>query len=465
MRISIDRNSASPAYRQIADRIREAIASGSLLPGDRIPSARSLASQLGSARGTVDTAYALLAGEGYIQARGPAGSVISPSLTGATPAPARRRRPPVDEAPPPWLAVRPFRLGLPALDAFPRGLWSRLTGQAARRLDVSALAYPNPGGLPELREAIAGYLGVARGVACTPRQVLVTAGFQGALSLIAHAMIRESDAVWTEDPGYFLARELLERAGARPVPVPVDAEGLQVAEGMRRAPAARFAVVTPTHQSPLGVALSLSRRVALLGWASDTQGWIIEDDYDSEFRYTGRPLPALKSLDRSDRVLYAGSFSKVLFPGLRLGYLVAPESLVGRLEAAARTLQAGVPALEQRVTASFMTQGHFARHLRRMRLLYAARRQALVRELARSFGSGLSLELQAGGMHLLARFPGLPSDTELVRRAEAAGLSPTALSSLSPTGRAGDGLLLGFTNVPEADAAAQIARLARALQG
>ena len=230
----------------------------------------------------------------------------------------------------------PFRMGLPALDAFPRKLWSRLSTRAARGLGTPELIYPHPAGDRPLREAIAAYLGVSRGIACTAEQVMVTAGFQGALALARSLLLHPGDAVWVEDPGYPLARQALGAAGVQISPVPVDREGLQVDVGIATAPNARLAVVTPTHQSPLGVALSLPRRLALLGWAAATGAWVLEDDYDSEFRYIGHPLPALKSLDRGGRVLYAGSFSKVLFPGLRLGYLVVPDQLAAIAMMAAR---------------------------------------------------------------------------------------------------------------------------------
>ena len=346
----------------------------------------------------------------------------------------------------------PFRMGLPALDAFPRKLWARLVARDARRQTAAGLTYPDPAGDHRLREAVAAYLAISRGIACSPDQVFVTAGYQGALSLIARILIERDTPVWFEDPGYHLAALGLTAAGARLVPVPVDCDGMQVEAAIAEAPPARLAVVTPSHHSPLGVALSLPRRLALLGWAEATEAWIIEDDYDGEFHYAGRPLPALKSLDRGDVVLYAGSFSKVLFPGLRLGYLVVPARLVGRFAEATSRFSAGSGALEQRVVASFMAEGHFARHLKRMRSLYAARRAALAAAMADVFGDRLEIGLQSGGMHLLAYPRGDAPDTDLADLAERHGLAPAPLSAHSIAARCRPGLLLSFTNIPEAQA-------------
>src|SRR6185437_2136313 len=382
--ITLDPAEAGPVYLQLANRLRAAFASGTLAAGARLPSSRALASQLGVARNTVDSAYALLAGEGAIESRGPAGTIVSAQMTARIAPP--RQRPMVfsgKRAPPP--AALPFRMGLPALDAFPRKLWSGLVVRAARGLGPADMSHPDPVGSPPLREAVAAYLGVSRGIACTAEQVLITGGFQGALALVRQVLLKPGDAVWVEDPGYLLTRQALELAGANLVPVPVDREGLRVHAGITAAPRARLAVVTPTHQSPLGVSLSLPRRLALLTWAAESNAYVLEDDYDSEFRYTGRPLPALKGLDRAERVLFAGSFSKVLFPGLRLGYLVVPDTLSDAFLRASRLLTSGQPALEQRAVAAFMAGGHFARHLRRMRGLYAARRAALAAALEATF--------------------------------------------------------------------------------
>ena len=493
--IEIDRRQgAAPVQRQIYERIRGAILGRALPPGARLPSSRSLAGQLSVARGTVDAAYQLLAGEGYVVTRGPAGTTVDPQLGDAAgtasamaapgglaeprrPAAAARRPPRIAGAPVPDVAVLdrsgaplPFQMGLPALDAFPRKLWSRLAARRARVLPTASLVYQDPCGLPALREAIAAYLRIARGIACGPEQVFVTAGFQGALGLIARVLLRPGDAVWVEDPGYMLARQGLALAGARLVPVPVDGDGLDVAAGIARAPDARFAVVTPSHQCPLGVTLGLSRRLALLSWAAAADAWVIEDDYDSEFRYAGRPLPALRSLDAgvgagAGRVLYAGTFSKVLFPGLRLGYLVVPEAQLDAFTRACDTLHPHQSPLAQAVVADFMAEGHFARHVKRMRLLYAERRAALIEALEDAVdGRRIArVEASVGGMHVLARLGGGEDDVDLVRRARADGLGPNALTPFAVEATCGPGLLLSFTNLPTKTVRREVERLRRVI--
>jgi GntR family transcriptional regulator / MocR family aminotransferase len=453
-----------PLHRQIYDYFRTAISAGQLRPGDRLPSARTLAQQLMVARGTVDAAYAILAGEGYVIGRRPSGTIVSPGLPRVEHA-AATSKPPPRLAPSNVLtgAAKPFQLGLPAVDAFPRKLWSRLIAWQGRGLSVADMGYPEHAGFAPLREAIAAYLAVARGILCEARQIVITSGYQGALDAIGRVLLRRGDKVWFEDPGYHLARAALERAGVPLVPVRVDADGLRVGDGIASAHDARLAIVTPSHQAPLGVALSLPRRLALLAWASEAGAYVVEDDYDGEFRYRGRPLPALKSLDRADRVLYAGSFSKVLFPGLRLGYLVLPEELVEAFNNIILSRSAGASTFEQRVVATFMREGYFARHLKRMRSLYAARRQALAEALSAVFGERLAVDLEPGGMHLLARVGGGVRDTDLARKAQAAGFAIDALSSRVIRYRREGGLLLGFTNIPEADAVTMCRRLERVI--
>lgn len=457
-----------PIYVQLYRRYREAIAAGTLHPGDRVPSVRSLASELNLARGTVEMAYQMLTSEGYFLARGPAGTVVSPRLenlggtgyTAASGSPVPLRSQPQAGA----AQVQPFQLGLPALDAFPRKTWARLAGHHLRTLDTAAMYYPEPMGYAPLRRAIATYLGISRGIACTPEQVFVTAGYRSALDLVCRTLLRSGDVGWYEDPGYLFARQFLARAGMCLDPVPVDAEGLNVDMGQQRAAQARFAVVTPTHQSPMGMALSLPRRLQLLEWASHRQAWIIEDDYDSEFRYHGRPLPALKSLDRDGRVLYAGTFSKVLFPGLRLSYLVVPEAQVEHFRETATHLGGPGSIMPQATVADFMEQGHFARHLRKMRTLYAIRRGYLVDALLEAFGSHLLVQPQAGGIHVLAHLNTRQNDKLLAEAAQSQGLAVQALSHWRLRRSRQGGLLMGFAGfMTEAQAVTAVQRLKMAI--
>ncbi|MDQ0070500.1 GntR family transcriptional regulator/MocR family aminotransferase [Variovorax boronicumulans] len=464
--LEIDRSTPTPLYRQIYARFRTAIEQGVLHPGDRVASARDLASELGVSRGTIETAYNLLMGEGYFSSQGQAGTVVSPSLPSQRPARRERRRSEAptdgevlaDAAPPP-----PLQLGIPALDAFPRKLWARLTARRARAATAADMFYGNPSGYAPLRAAIAAYLLVSRGVSCKPSQVFVTGGYRASLSLIAHTLLGKGDAVWVEDPGYPPTQEVLRSKGLRAVPVPVDDEGMVVARGVRKAAAARMAIVTPSHQAPLGVSMSLARRLQLLEWASRNKAWIVEDDYDGEYRYAGPPLPALKSLDGHDRVLYAGSFSKVLYPGLALGYVVAPESLSAAFAEAARTGSNGSPQITQAVVADFMRGGFFPRHLKKMRLLYARRRGMLVAALLKAFGDEVRIDLKSGGMHLIARFDKRRErDTELARRAQLAGLNCQPLSTRGTASFRDEGLLMGFTNIGSAAEAKQLATKLRA---
>src|SRR6185312_14181241 len=458
----------TPLYRQIYGRIAGAVLDGRLVPGARLPSARSLAAQLSIARGTVETAYQLLAGEGYIVSRGAAGTLIDPALdrrllrSGSAARSSRAAATPAAATAP----LRPpalFRLGLPALDAFPHKVWSRLFARQARSLGPVDLAYQSPAGHQGLRTQVARYLAVARGVSCAPEQVFITGGFQGALGLIMRCLLQPGDTAWVEDPGYDNARKALNLAGAHLVGVPVDGDGLDVAWAVANAPPARLTVVTPTHQSPLTVTLSLPRRMALLAWAAAAQAWVVEDDYDSEYRYLGKPLPALKGLDRHDRVLFVGSFSKVLSPGLRVGYLVVPPGLVDRFTAIADLLQPPPAALIQATIAAFLEQGYLGRHIRRMRQLYAERRTALVAALHDQVRPALGIELQPGGMHLVARLPRGSDDVALVADLVRQGIGPSALSAWGVAAPYAPGLLISFTNVDVKRAPQAAQRLADAL--
>jgi GntR family transcriptional regulator / MocR family aminotransferase len=356
-----------------------------------------------------------------------------------------------------------FRLGLPALDAFPHKIWARLVARRARSLRPVDLAYQPPAGHEQLSLQIARYLAVARGVSCSPAQIMITSGYQGALGLVTRCLLRPGEAVWVEDPGYHIGRDALRAAGMRPVGVPVDRDGFDVAYAVSRAEPARMAVVTPTHQFPLGVTLSLPRRMALLTWAASAAAWIVEDDYDSEFRYRGKPLAALKSLDRHDRVLYVGTFSKVLAPSLRVGYVVVPRDLVRRLTEIAEFVQPPPASLVQATIAAFLEQGYLARHIRRMRQLYAERRAALAEALRKHVRPALSIDLQAGGMHLLAGLPRGTDDVELVARLARQGIAPAPLSACGVESPYAPGLVIGFTNVAAPKAPAAARRLAQAM--
>lgn len=460
--IRLEQDNGGPLYRQICERVRNLILAGHLKPGARLPSARSLASQLSVARGTVEVAYQLLAGEGFIIGQGAAGTIVDPALDRAFlqrrlsgslygPSSDERSRHPREGAPP------PFQMGVPALDMFPRKVWSRISARCARNVTNSSFLYQDPNGSLPLRQAIATYLGIARGINCSPKQVFITAGFLGALGLVSRLLVKPEDKVWLEDPCYPPARQAFSLAGADIVSVPVDEDGMQVATGIRCAPRASVAVVTPTNQFPLGVCLPVSRRLSLLDWARDTGAWIIEDDYDSEFQYRGRQLPSLKSLDSNGRVVYVGTFSKVLFPGLRLGYLVVPDSLVEMISQATKKLHPASNFIGETSVASFMMEGHFARHIKRMRQLYMDRRSALTDALSKTFKGKLGIDVQSGGMHLLVRFPDGIDDIALANRAIADGLRPVPLSTCIIERPIGPGLLLGFANVPVemADAVSQ----------
>lgn len=458
-----DRNLQAPIYLQLYRRYKDAISAGRLKPGDRVPAIRSLASELNLSRGTVEAAYQMLIGEGYLEAHGPAGTVVSPRLSQVS----GLASPPEEAAVPCRvreryrdMSTRPFQLGLPALDAFPTKLWRRLMTHRLRDIDTTALGYPDPAGYRPLRERIASYLGISRGIQCSPEQVFITAGYQGALELICHCLMRPGEQVWFEDPGYHYAGRQLAGSGAQLVPIPVDEQGLNVEFGRQHAPDAGFAVITPSHQSPLGVALALPRRLELLQWANQADSWIIEDDYDSEYRYEGHPLPALKSLDQQGRVLYIGTFSKVLFPGLRLGYLVVPASEVERFQDACHTFFGGCFTLAQATVSDFMSEGHFARHLKKMRSLYAQRRAYMAQALRDAFGERLHIRLQAGGMHLLAELVD-GDDIELAAKAQADGLAVHALSHWCLETQCRPSLLLGFTNVTSEDEAKHLAERLR----
>lgn len=450
----------SPLHLQIYRRIRGAILGGALPPGSRLPSTRTLAADLGVSRNTTEEAFSQLEAEGYLVRRVGDGTYVAlPDSPAPPPRPraggpvrspgsrslsARGRAIAGAGACPEPTVPRPFAAGLPALEAFPFDTWSRLLARRLRRSGRDLLGYGDPAGYGPLREAVAAYLGTARGVTCNPRQVIVLTSSQQALDLAARLLVDPGDEVWMEEPGYLGGRAALTAAGARIVPVPVDENGLDVARGESLAPGARLAYVTPSHQYPLGVTLSLERRLALLAWAERAGSFLVEDDYDSEFRYTGRPLAAIQGLDSAGRVLYVGTFTKALFPSIRLAYLVAPEDLVDAFVHARTLMDGHTPTLLQAVLADFLAEGHFGAHVRRMRALYHERRDALLE-------AGATLGPVEAGFHATLHLPAGTDDVAVARRAAARGIEVQPLSRFYAGSTVTPGLVLGFAGIaPEA---------------
>ncbi len=457
--VPVDRSAGVPLHRQIYDGLRRAILDGMLRAGQRVPSTRALAAELEVSRFPVLTAYEQLLHEGYLEGRVGSGTFVRAAPEDALrPAPGRsapagRAAPPRPRASPPPPrpdddgregGLRPFRVSLPALDQFPRALWARLVARHAHRLAPAHMAYGDPAGLGALREAIAEHLRTARAVRCEAGQVLVVPGSQAALRLCASVLLGRGDLVAMEEPGYPGARAALGTSGAGLAPVPVDAQGLDVAALRALGPRVRAACVTPSHQYPLGVSMSAARRLALLEWAGERDAWVIEDDYDSEYRYVSRPLGALQGMDATGRVVYVGTFSKVLFPAIRLGYLVVPPALWDAFVAAREALDLFSPTLYQLVLADFLAEGHFARHLRRTRGVYLRRRQALLDGLARHCGGVLAVHNADAGLHVATLLPEGVDDVEVVRRMTERGLTATALSTCYAGDARRSGLLLGF---------------------
>lgn len=466
---ALDRSDTRPLFQQLQSRVRDAVVRGVLVPGERLPSSRALASQLGIARGTVEAVYSQLVGEGYLVRWGAAGTRVNPQLETIDlehlRLPAAGDDRPVREKADAGRCevIPPLAIGVPALDLFPRKLWSRIVTREARQLAVGDMAYPDERGAPVLREQLASYLAVARGIVCRPEQILITSGFLGAMGVIFRALLQSGDKVWIEDPGYFRVGQALEMLGAQPIPIPVDEEGLRVDIGLERCPQARLAMVTPANQAPLGGSLSLARRLELLDWARQADAWIVEDDYDSEFRYAGKPLAALKSLDRDERVFYVGTFSKVLFPRLRLGYMVVPEPWVKRLRWAARIMAPASGLVEQRAVATLMAEGHFGRHIRRMRQAYARRRQALHQALSHRTSDWLTLQVPDGGMQIIGWLKAPLDEERLKAGMVQQGLGAESLRRWLRGNPCPQALLLSFVTVPEDQADDVARRLAAAL--
>ena len=409
-----------PRYQDIARQLKTAIEQGELKPGARLPSSRTWSQELGVSRSTVENAYAELVAQGWLIRRGQAGTFVSERIY-----PQQSTVQVVDFAGESQQPL-PFQMGLPALDLFPRELWARVMGRRLRtqtRFDL------------------------ALGDVC---------GYAASIALILHALAKPGNGMWIEDPGFPLIRPIVTRHDVEILPVPVDDNGLDITSGIQNYPDARFALITPAHQSPLGVALSLARRHQILEWADRSQAWIIEDDYDSEFRYHGKPLPALKSLDAPQRVIYAGTFSKALFPALRCAWLVVPVKQIAQFRHQASLAPCAVPVLWQNTLADFLREGHFWRHLKKMRQHYAQRRQWIEQALTQQ---GFQVVPQKGGIQMVIRMIG--DDIAHARKANAAGLAVQALSDWRIRSSGEGGLLLSFTNIVNEGMARQVAQQLR----
>ncbi len=480
--VSLDPNGAEPLHRQLYEEVRTAILGGRLSPGMRMPPSRDLARGARISRNTVLAAFQQLLAEGYLTSRGGSGTYVAeaiPELSTPLGADARSavasppagplsrlgRRLAAGELMSHDYPVRSdvFRSGLPALDEFPYAIWRRLMDRRLQSAASKLLAYGDPQGYRPLREAIAQHLAAARGARCSPDQIVVLSGSQQAVNLLARVLMDPGDRVWFEDPGYYIARAAFEAVGGEIVPVPVDREGLLVDQGERNGPDARAAYVTPSHQHPLGHVMSLARRLSLLRWAERTGAWIIEDDYASEYRYAGRPLAALQGLDTSGRAIYVGTFSKTLFASLRLGYAVLPPGLVPTVVRAREVSDRQSPTLLQAVTADFLLEGHFARHLRRMRTLYAQRQHMLVAAAGRHLKGLLEVAPAEAGMNLVGWLPPGVDDRVAARAAEQAGLYAPPLSRYAVLPQPRGALVLGYTGLREDQIEDGAKRLAAAL--
>ncbi len=492
--ITLDHHSASPLHRQLYDELRRAILARRLKPGERVPSTRSFAASLKLSRATVTQSYEQLISEGYLQAAIGSGTKVCAQLPDdllrTTPIKAmpgnaikaatqKTHTPTIKlsqygasldnllplEAPEPESAIN-FKSGRPALEEFPMNEWRRLLLRHCRAGKADALDYAtNLQGVPELRKAIADYLARSRAVRSTPEQVIIVNGSQQAIDLITKVLIDRGDTVAVENPGYLGARRVFVAQGAKLLPVPVDEDGIVVeALETKAASTSKLIYVTPSHQFPTGAVLPLARRLELIRWAESTGAVIVEDDYDSEFRYGSRPIPALQGLAESANVIYVGTFSKVLFPALRIGYIVVPDEMV-RVFARARWLaDRQTPTLEQLALTDFIVEGHLERHLRRMRTLYDGRRQALVRALKQYFDGCAEILGENAGMHLMVRLRTKLNDEEVVKHAAQAGVGVVSARIYYLGQVPANEFVLGYAGLSERQIREGVRRLAKALR-
>jgi GntR family transcriptional regulator / MocR family aminotransferase len=454
------------------DELRRAILDGRLRRGSPVPTTRALAATYRISRRIVVEVFERLRDEGYLHAQVGVGTHVSDTLpedylAGVAPhaqtQPRQASREDLTQHAVHGWPIRPFRAFEPALSEFPLELWGKLTARCLRRTSKAILAGGDAAGLHALREAIAEYLGVARGVKCTAEDIIITSGSQQGLDLLARVLLRPDDAVWVEDPAYLDAVEIFRLTGARIIPVPVDEHGLDIERGRAQCPRPKLIYVTPAHQFPLGMSLQLERRLELLQWTRREQSMVIEDDYDSEFRFAGNPLPAIKGLAGAEHVFLVGTFSKCLFPSLRLGYIVAPQAWCDALLKLRRQVERYPPGLPQLVLAEFITAGHFARHLRKMRELYAQRHALLRGEVEARMGGLLQIPGIEAGLNTPAYLLNSMTSEHAAQRARQRNLEVWPLDRYALARHDLRGLLLGFAALTERQIRAGVTELARAL--
>lgn len=480
------RDPSIPLYRRIYDSIRRSILAGEVQPGTRLPASRALADELGVSRLTVVNAYDQLLAEGYLEGRAGSGTYVASELPDDLLS-VKARKPDGPKPKPSAIrlskfgerlaalegetirartisAIRPFQHGLPAIDEFPFDVWSKIALQVHRDPPRSVLAYGDPQGYEPLREAIAAHLRSSRGVVCDAEQVVITSGAQQALDLSARIFLSEGDTAVVEDPCYLEARNSFGAAGAKVVGVAVDEEGIDFGKATGAARNAKLIYVTPSHQYPLGVTMSLTRRLELIEWAKQENALILEDDYDSEFRYSGRPLASLQGLDRDGRVIYVGTFSKTVFPSIRIGCLVAPREYVGIFTSARAVIDVHSSLIDQVILSRFISEGHYQRHIRKMRKLYAERQHLLVRECEKQLNGLLEVGELSAGMHVVGWLPEAVDDKAAAAVAAEHGVKVASVSTYSFSGLPRGGLILGHSGFDAREMRTGVKKLKAALE-
>ncbi len=452
---------ASVGYKEIYERYKKSILRGTMVPGAKVASIRALASELGVAKRTVESAYDILIGEGYLVSHGAKGTYVSPDLGARSQQLTSKKhleKPSTQEVP--ELNKGAFRLGVPAFDAFPEILWKRISSKAIKSMSKEDLDHPGFHGYWPLRIAIASYLGISRGVFCSAEQVFITGGYNESINLILRILHHNGGKFVMEEPGYFMAHRILKQNAIEFDLAPVGTEGMNVSEFLAKHSNAKIVLTTPTHQSPLSHVMSLPNRCRLLEWAEKKNAWIIEDDYDGEFHYTKKQIPALKSLDNADRVIYVGTFSKSILPAVRIGYVVVPKSIQDLFFEKAQTLGSGQPVIIQKILHSFLSDGHFYRHLKKMRAIYEKRRRFVLDAIEKVFPDKFSFDCGEGGLHLVAYLNRDKDDISLARRWQQNGLPVISLSEWYQGKEKRRGLVIGFANVQsEKEAVRLLSRL------